>query len=231
MATINLPEQPSGSAATVGKDYLLYIAAIISPATIESWAILGGQKSATIDESTDEIDVTSKTSGGYKATLPGLTSWSIDFDALVLLPGSDNGITALKIAKAQKKLIKIKLRYPDNSYRVGWAASTGYSMEASHDGEATLSGTLSGNGPLSNESVTVSKAAATDQTFYFESKATVTNITLAGTIVAADNYTATTEGQVTIEGTYFATLAVGEHLFYVNLSIGGYALAAVNITA
>lgn len=226
---ISLPEQPQGANATAGKDYLIYVAAIVSPATTETWELIGGQRSLTVDESAEEIDISSKTTGGYKATMAGLTSWSVDFDALNLLPGSDNGVAALKIAKAQNKLVKTKIRNPDNSYRVGWAASTGYSVEAGYDGEATLSGTLNGNGPLSNDSVTVSKADPEDQTFYFNGMASVTKITLAGATVAAENYTATKKGEVTIKETYFATLEKGEHLFYAHLSIGGYALLAVDI--
>lgn len=231
MCAVTLPDEPTGAEGTVGKDYLLYIAAIISPATTESWALIGGQKSATIDESSDDIDVTTKTTGGCKASLPGLTSWSVDFDALALLPGSDNGVTALKIAKAQRKLIKVKIRYPDNSYRVGWCSSSSYSIETPSDGAATLKGKLNGNGPLSNESVFVSNASATDQIFYFDKKSLAVSVKLDGTPVDSANYVATTEGQITLKGTYLAGLAAGEHLFYVYLSTGGYALVALTITS
>ena len=229
---LTIPDTPVGSAeATAGKDYLLYIAAIVGPATTESWCILGGQKGATIDESSDDIDATTKTTGGYKATLQGLTSWSIDFDALALLPGSDNGVTALKIAKAQRKQIKVKVRYPDNSYRVGWCSSSTYTVEASHDGAATLKGKLNGNGPLSNESVFVSIAAAADQTFYFDKKSIATSVKLDSVAVDAASFVATVEGQITLKSAYLATLAAGEHLFYVYLSTGGYALVAITVTA
>lgn len=215
--------------ATVGKDYLLYIEKTINPDANDPWAIIGGQRSATIDESNDEIDVSHKTSGGYKSTLAGLTSWSIDFDGMALLPGSDEGIEELKKAKAQKKTRKFKVRYPDNNFRIGFASSTSYSIEAPHDGEATVKGKLSGNGPISNESVTVDKTAATDQTFYFEGSALATSVKLEAATVLAANYIATTPGEITIKGTYLETLDAGEHLFYVYLSIGGYALVAIRI--
>ncbi|MBU2703877.1 TP901-1 family phage major tail protein [Sporomusaceae bacterium BoRhaA] len=226
---ITLPEEPDSTEGTVGKDYLIYIAAIRD--SKEFWALIGGQKSGTIDESADEVDVTTKTTGGNKATLPGLTSWSIDFDTVVVLPGSNDGIEALKIAKRQKKLVKIKVRYPDNSYQVGWATITSYSIETPSDGAATLKGKLSGNGPLSSESVTVSTADATDQIFYFDKKSLATSVKLDGAVVDAASYIATAEGQITFKGTYFATLPAGEHLFYVYLSTGGYALVAVTITS
>lgn len=217
--------------ATVGKDYLLYIEKTIEASPTDPWAIIGGQRSATVDESADEINVSHKTSGGYKSNLAGLTSWSVDFDGIMLLPGSDEGIEELKKAKTQKKTRKYKIRYPDNNFRIGVASVTSFSIETPYDGEATLKGKLSGNGPLSNESVTVKKATAADQTFYFEGSASVTGVTLKDTAVVAESYTATTTGQITIKGTYLQTLDAGECLFTVALSIGGYALVAVKITA
>lgn len=215
--------------ATVGKDYLLYIEKTINPSTTDPWAIIGGQRSATVDESADEIDVSHKTSGGYKSALAGLTSWSVDFDGIVPLPGSDEGNEELKKAKAQKKIRKFKLRYPDNNFRIGFASVTSFSIETPHDGEATLKGKLSGNGPLSSESVTLEKTTATDQKFYFEGSAFATSVELDDTAVADTGYVATTAGEITLKGTYLQTLEAGEYLFTVPLSIGGNALVAVKI--
>lgn len=226
---LSLPTNPMSAEATVGKDYLLYVSGIIGSATTETWNIIGGQTGASVDESTDEIDVTNKTSGGYKATLPGLTSWSIDFDSVALLPGSDNGIEILRRAKAQNKQVKIKMLYPDGSFRVGWATSTTYTVDTPHDKDATLKGKLNGYGPLSDYSVTVDTTAATDQTFYFNSKSTATAVTQGSTTVDAANYIAAVKGQIALLGTYLATLEDGEYLFYVSLSTGGYSLVAVTI--
>lgn len=226
-ATINLPDAPETNVATVGKDYLLYINT--GTAYVPVWTVIGGQRGATLNQTAEEIDVASKSSGGWGEKLPGMRSWSIDLDGLVLL--NNQGIEALRMAFAQGKKINIKLRYPDNSYQVGWAALTDFSSEMPHDGEASLSGTLSGNGPLSNISVKVSKATATDQIFVFEAKAKATGVKLAGTAVTEANYENDAEGQITLTGDYLETLAIGEHLFYVDLSIGGFSLVAVDIAA
>lgn len=226
-ATLNLPDAPNTNAATVGKDYLLYIN--IGTAFVPVWIVIGGQRGATLNQSAEEIDVGSKSSGGWGEKLPGMRSWSIDLDGLVLL--NNEGIEALRIAFAQGKKVNIKLRYPDNSYQIGWAALTDFSSEMPHDGEASLSGTLSGNGPLSNISVKVSKTAATDQTFVFEAKALATTVQLAGVAVDAASYDKTVEGEITFDSDYLESLAVGEHLFYVDLSIGGQALVALDIAA
>lgn len=223
---VTLPSDPSTSSATVGKDYLLYINTGTVAAPV--WTLIGGQRGASLSQSAEEIDVGHKTSGGWTDTLAGMRSWSIDLDGLILL--QDEGIAALRKAFAQGKKVNIKFRYPDDTYQVGWASLTDFSSEAPHDGEATLSGTLSGSGPLSNIAVVVSKAAATDQTFDFDEKAKVKAVTKAGgAAVAAENYV-TDYGEITIESTYFATLTVGEHLLYAELTIGGNALIAVVIT-
>jgi len=227
---IDLPTNPMSEESTVGKDYLLYVAGIIGTATTESWNLIGGQTGGSVDESTDEIDVSTKTSGGYKATVAGMSSWSIDFDTVAILPNSDYGIEILRRAKAQGKQVKIKILYPDGSYRVGWATTTTYTVDTPHDKNATLKGKLSGCGPLSDYSVTVAISSATDQTYYFNSKATATAVTLDSATVAASNYTATTAGQITLSASYLANLASGEYLFYVELSTGGYSLIPITIT-
>jgi TP901-1 family phage major tail protein len=222
-----LPDNPTAAMATVGKDYLLYVNT--GTAYVPVWTLVGGQRGASLGMTAEEIDASSKTTGGWTATLPGMRSWNIDLDGLMLL--QDAGIEALERAHAQGKQVNVKFRYPDDSYRVGWATLTDFSSEAPHDGEATLSGTLSGNGPLSSISKTVSKAAAIDLTFYFESKAKATSVTEAGVAVDPAKYVATGYGEITFDGEYLATLTAGEHLFCVNLSIGGSALVALVVTA
>jgi predicted secreted protein len=228
---LSLAINPMAAQATVGKDYLLYVAGIVAPETKETWHIIGGQTGTSIDESTDEIDVTTKTSGGYKASLAGLTSWSLDFDAIALLPGSDNGVEILKRAKAQKTQNKVKILYPDGSYRVGWATSTTYTVDTPYDKDATLKGKLSGYGPLSDQSHLVSIASPTDETFYFSNTSIATSIMLDSVALDAADFTATSKGAVTIKGTYLSTLEAGEYLFYVVLNTGGYSLVAIEVTA
>lgn len=227
MAEINLPDDVYSSEATVGKDYLLYV----NTGTVQTpdWTIIGGQRGASVNESAEEIDVSHKTSGGYTDTLPGLRSWSIDLDGLVML--NDTGVNALRKAYAQGKKVNLKLRYPDNSYQIGWASVTELSKETPHDGEASLSGTLNGAGPLSNISVQVSKAAAEDVSFPFDKKAKAKAVKLAGTAIADTAFDATQDGEVTLKTAYLETLEVGEHLFYADLTIGGYSLLAVEIVA
>ena len=97
MATMNLPDNPNTSTATVGKDYLLYVN--IGTVAAPTWQVAGGQKGASLAMKADDIDVSNKASGGWSAKLAGLKSWSIDLDGLLLL--NDAGIEALRQAFLQ----------------------------------------------------------------------------------------------------------------------------------
>lgn len=143
---VTLPDNPSTSAATVGKDYLLYVntGTVATPV----WTMIGGQRGSSLSRSADSIDVSHKTSGGWKSTKAGLRGWSIDLDGLCLL--SDTGLEALETAFNAGKEVHLKFEYPDEKYRTGWAAITDLSIDTPHDGEASLKGTLEGNGALSD---------------------------------------------------------------------------------
>lgn len=140
-----LPDNPNISTATVGKDYLLYVntGAYDKP----NWTRIGGQRNSQISQQADSIDVSDKASGGWSSTLAGMKSWSIDLSGLVML--NDDGVDALEVAFRAGKTVDVRLVYPDKSYQRGWAAITEFSKDVPHDGAATLSGKLAGNGELS----------------------------------------------------------------------------------
>ena len=119
----NLPVNPNISTATVGKDYLLMINT--GTFAVPVWTVVGGQRNSKPTEKADSIDVS----------------------GLVML--NDAGVEALEVAFRAGKTVDVKLQYPDKSYQRGWAAVTEFSKDVPHDGAATLSGTLDGNGPIS----------------------------------------------------------------------------------
>ena len=143
---ITLPVNPSTSSASVGKDYLLYIntGTALSPV----WTLIGGQRSADLSRSADSIDVSHKTSGGWKSNKAGLRGWSIDLDALVLL--SDAALPYLEKAFDDGTEINVRLQYPNMTEQTGWGSLTDFSLATPHDGEASLTGTIEGNGALSS---------------------------------------------------------------------------------
>ena len=145
MAVIDLPVNPSTSDGEVGKDFILKINT--GTASVPVWTTIGGQRGASLKRTADEIDVSSKMSGGWKAVKAGLRSWSIDLDGLVVL--NDTGLQALEQAFMSGTEIHVQLVYPDATAQTGWGSLTDFSMDTPHDGEATLKGTIGGNGALS----------------------------------------------------------------------------------
>jgi len=145
MAVLTLPENPNTSSGEVGKDFILKI----NTGTVEIpvWTTIGGQRGTSLSRSADEIDVSSKMSGGWKAVKAGLRSWSIDLDGLVVL--DDTGLQAIEQAFTTGVEINLELLYPDATVQTGWGSVTDFSMETPHDGEATIKGTIGGNGALS----------------------------------------------------------------------------------
>ncbi len=137
------------STATAGKDYLIYLNTGATEAA-PTWTLLGGQRSGDLNREADEIDASHKTSGGWKSTLPGLRSWSIDLETVYL--AGDTGAKFLEAAFLAGKQVHVKFEYPDKSFVTGWGSITECSLSTPHDDVATLKGTISGDGPLSEQS-------------------------------------------------------------------------------
>lgn len=137
------------STATAGKDYLIYLNTGTTEAA-PTWTLLGGQRSGDLNREADEIDASHKTSGGWKSTLPGLRSWSIDLETVYL--AGDTGAKFLEAAFLAGKQVHVKFEYPDKSFVTGWGSITECSLSTPHDDVATLKGTISGDGSLSEQS-------------------------------------------------------------------------------
>lgn len=136
------------STATAGKDYLIYLNTGTTEAA-PTWTLLGGQRSGDLNREADEIDASHKTSGGWKSTLPGLRSWSIDLETVYL--AGDTGAKFLEAAFLAGKQVHVKFEYPDKSFVTGWGSITECSLSTPHDDVAALKGTISGDGPLSEQ--------------------------------------------------------------------------------
>lgn len=232
---ITLPANPSTSSATVGKDFLLYVNT--GTVAVPVWTLIGGQRGASLGRTADEIDVSHKGSGGWGAKKAGLRSWSIDLDGLVLL--SDDGIAALDYAFQNGLEVNIKLEYPDKSFRTGWGSLTDFSQEAPYDGEASLKGTIAGNGAISDRSpdispltATMSKAAAADKVFaILPTTTTVSGVTDDGAAVTISTGYTYSGGTLTLKSAYLAALAVGVHTYVITTGGGETLTVRITITA
>jgi TP901-1 family phage major tail protein len=240
-SAVTLPDNPSTSQAAVGKDFLLYVNT--GTVSVPVWTLIGGQRNAPLNQEAEEIDTSHKTSGGWKTSEVGLIGWSIDLDGLVLL--QDLGIEALRTAFRARKSINIKFEYPDKKYQTGWANVTSFNIEPPHDGEASISGTLNGNGELSDltdavavtntasiTEATFSKAAPDDIAVTVTSTGTVDLVSLkiGSTAVNTSNY-GYDAGVLTIEGDYLGGLANGVKVFTLGMSAGNDLTLAVTVGA
>ena len=147
MSTTTFPTRTdAASTATAGKDYLIYANKGVSDQEPD-WLLIGGQRSGKLNRKADELDASHKTSGGWTCHLPGLRSWGIDLESVVLL--NDEGARYLEAAFNAGQQVHLKFEYPDKSYYTGWGSITEFSLNTQHDDVATISGTISGDGPLS----------------------------------------------------------------------------------
>lgn len=141
----NLPVAPDRSRAVAGKDTLMFVALTKDP---DEFVIVGGQKNSPITEKADSMDATDKTSGNFSKKLPGLHTWSIEYDGLWVV--GDLGIDICRDRFKNNKPVYVRVEYPDGTYRVGWASITDLSDNNSSDSAQTIKMSLEGVGALSD---------------------------------------------------------------------------------
>lgn len=108
---------------------------------------VGGQRGATLNRSSDVIDVSNKVSSGWKEVLTSLKEWSIEADGIFL--DGDSAIDLLEKAFEESKPVMIKIGKEDESWgHQGLAIITDFPIEAPYDDATTYSITLQGAGGL-----------------------------------------------------------------------------------
>lgn len=160
-----LPQPAATDTIVMGKNIFLYVnygdnATEASPV----WALIGGQRSTSIELTADEIDASHKTSGGWKVSKAGLRGWKFSSEAVVLM--SDVGAEGVGKAFLDGTVAQFRLVTKDDAGNIikaekGWGSVTSFSREAASDDVSTLSIEISGNGALANEQNTVTPATAT----------------------------------------------------------------------
>lgn len=234
----NLPVASQNTKAAAGKDTLLYVALSQNPLT---WLLVGGQKNSAMNQKADSLDATDKSSGNWAKKVPGMLSWTIDYDGLLIQ--NDDSLTILNYCYRNRKPVFIRQEYPDGSYRTGWANITGYNDSNASDAIQTLKMTLEGYGAISDIQTTEAAAIATP-TLSIVSKAT-TDKTISVTptdctirsltdeieqpLIVNEDYTFA-EGVLTLKGTYLSTLAVGTQTLTAKFATGSIAIP-ITVTA
>lgn len=109
--------------------------------------VVAGQRGANLSMTADDIDITDKTTEGYKAFLAGLKEWSISCDGLVCL--DDKGYDALLDKFLAGEVIEVDLRNEDYSFGYrGLVAIASMDFDAQYDDALTYSCELKGASAL-----------------------------------------------------------------------------------
>lgn len=232
---ITLPVNPSTSSASVGKDFLLKINT--GTAGLPVWTDVGGQRSADLGRSADSIDVSHKTSGGWKSSKAGLRGWSIDLDALVLL--SDAALPYLEAAFQAGSEVNIQMYYPDGTVQTGWGSLTDFSLSTPHDGEASITGTIEGNGALTDRTPLLLPAVASgdksdpiDVVFGITpTTTTVSAVKVDGVAIdVTDDYTYAA-GVFTVKAAFIGEQTIGSHTLAITTGDGATLGAVITVVA
>ena len=205
-----------------GVDFLLKV----NTGTAETpvWTVIGGQRGATLSLTAEQIDASNKQSGAWKTSVPGMMSWSIDADAVMLTDASglsiDAGRSKLLTVFANRELVHVRYVRKDGSKFQGYAAITDLSEESPHDGVATYKITLAGAG--APEEVNGTKQVETAE--------------VVGTITTAGNSTFTvTAAGMTGSPKAISVAVAADSAVTGKFSVGGYGtkveLTALNAAA
>lgn len=116
--------------------------------------VLAGQRGATLNRSSEVIDVTNKVSNGWKESISAVKEWSIDCDGIFVK--DDAALMELEKAFNEGTEVTVKIGNEDFGY-TGKALITDFPLDAPYDDVMTYSMALQGNGPLTTGTVTVTK--------------------------------------------------------------------------
>lgn len=111
---------------------------------------VGGQRNATLSMAADELDITDKTTEGYKAFLAGLKEWTISCDGLVIT--DDEGYDALfeKFLAGETIGVQLKNAAGTFSYK-GDVSIISMDFDAPYDDALTYSCELKGASALEKQ--------------------------------------------------------------------------------
>ena len=109
--------------------------------------VVAGQRGAALSMTADDIEITDKTTEGYKAFLAGLKEWSISCDGLVCL--DDKGYEALVDAFLAGETIEVDLKNAEDTFGYrGLVAISSMDFDAQYDDALTYSCELKGASAL-----------------------------------------------------------------------------------
>lgn len=115
-----------------------------------SFEILAGQRGATLNRSSEVVDVTNKVSGGWKENLAGAKEWSLECNGVFV--ADDASLAKLEEAFNTSAEVDVKIFNGTWGYE-GKALITDFPVETPYDDAATYTVTLQGTGALNKVTV------------------------------------------------------------------------------
>lgn len=117
----------------------------------EDKVTVAGQQGTTLNMNADTIDVTDKTSGGWKTYMPGLKEWSIDQDVFYTIGDESNKLLLNAYLNREPITVFLQVGKDDEAGRIsfeGEAYITEFPMDFALDNAASISMSLSGASAL-----------------------------------------------------------------------------------
>lgn len=131
----------------LGVDILLYVNTGTDAAPV--WTKVGGQRGATLSESNEMIDTSSKDTPKNKTYEYGLGDWTIGCDGVYVV--DETGYEKLKSASRNKEKIKVRMKETGgtgSNADEGMALISSRELDAPYDDTATYSVELQGSGEI-----------------------------------------------------------------------------------
>lgn len=115
--------------------------------TTPVWSVVGGQRSATISETVETLDATTKDSdpGTYDYEY-GLYTWTISCEGIYI--PDDASYQLLKTAMRGRQKVKVRIQEAGTATEEGYAILTSRELEAPYEDMATYSVEMQGTGQL-----------------------------------------------------------------------------------
>ena len=111
--------------------------------------VVGGQRNASLEMSSETIDTTVKTTGGWASKIPGIKSWTSSCDGIYFL--NDAGLKAAQTAFMNGTAVSLEFSNSSGLSYSGQAVITSMSVEAGQEDIVSYTISFEGTGALTAE--------------------------------------------------------------------------------
>lgn len=109
--------------------------------------VVGGQRNATLEMSSETIDTTTKSSAGWSTKIAGMKSWTCSCDGVFF--ATDEGRKAVESAFMAGTAVEIEMSNASGLHYGGSALITSMNVEAGQDDVVSYSISFEGTGAVS----------------------------------------------------------------------------------